>query len=218
MSTVETVGVCVEAIALVGIFIWDRIDASQQHKQTLAQMKILESHAIAAKDAAEAAKSNAEAARLNAQAVLNSERAWVEIKLGPPLPPDYRDQERSADVFECSIQIENHGRTIAHVESLQIGADCVNEPLPQEPLNFTKTNLHTVLGSGQKETIGGFTAHAFLEWRAILDGKKRGILRITVKYRDVVETFTLRETTAVYVFQNSLEDEPERVSSLYVYT
>jgi hypothetical protein len=112
----------------------------------------------------------------------------------------------SSDVFECSIQIENHGRTIARIESVQIGADTVNEPLPQEPVNFTKTNLHTVLGSGQKETIGGFTADSFLEWQSILDGTKRGILRITVKYRDVVETSTLHETFSVYVFQNSLED------------
>src|SRR2546423_1610298 len=29
-----------EGIALLAIFIWDRIDASQQHKQTLAQMSI----------------------------------------------------------------------------------------------------------------------------------------------------------------------------------
>lgn len=150
--------------------------------------------------------------------ILNTERAWIEVELGSPLPPDYRDQGESADVFECSIQIENHGRTIAHVENIQIGADCVSGPFPHEPLNFTTRNLHSILGSGQKETVGGFTANAFLEWRAILDGTKRGVLRITVKYRDVVESSNLHETSAVYVFQNSVEDPPEKELSLSVYT
>lgn len=216
----QYLAIWLEGIALLAIFIWDRWDSYHQHKETLAQMAIMQSQANAAKDAAEAAKANAEAARLNAQAVLNSERAWVEIKLGPPLPPDYRDQDQdnSADVFECSIQIENHGRTIAHVETIQIGADCVSGPFPQEPSNFITKNLHSILGSGQKETISGFTANSFLEWQAILDGTKRGVLRVTVKYRDVVGTSTRHETSVVYVFQNSLEDEPEKVSSLSVYT
>jgi hypothetical protein len=100
----------------------------------------------------------------------------------------------------------------------QNGADCVNGPFPQEPLNFIARNLHSILGSGQKETLSGFTANSFVEWRAILDGTKRGILRITVKYRDVVGTSTRHETSVVYIFQNSLEDEPERVSCLSVYT
>jgi len=216
----EFVAIWLEGLALLAIFIWDRWDSYQQHTETLAQMEIMQSQANAAKDAAEAANANAEAAKLNAQAVLNSERAWVEIKLGPPLPPDYRDQDQdtSTDVFECSIQIENHGRTIAHVETIQIGADCVSGPFPQEPSNFTTKNLHSILGSGQKETISGWTANSFLEWRAILDRAKRGILRITVKYRDVVGTSIRHETSVVYVFQNSLEDEPEKVSSLSVYT
>jgi hypothetical protein len=51
-----------------------------------------------------------------------------------------------------------------------------------------------------------------------MNGAKRGILRIIVKYRDVVDASILHETSVLYVFQNSLEDEPERVSSLSVYT
>jgi hypothetical protein len=202
-----------EGIALVFIFGLDWwvyrksvSERKEQHKEAVEQMRI--------------AKETAEAAKLSAQAVLNSERAWIEIRLGAPLQPDYREeaQTSSSDVFECSIQIENHGRTVARIESLQVGVDTLNEPLPQEPVNFTKTNLHSVLGSGQKETIGRFTADDFLDWQSIVDGTKRGILRITVKYRNVVDTSTLHETSLVYVFQNSLEDPPERVSFLSVYT
>ena len=174
----QSVAVWLEGLALVAIFglelkeYWrqgrDRID---QHQETLKQLEIMQAHADATKGAAEAA-------RISAQAVLNSERAWIEIKLGPPVQSDYWDysQSNSTDLFECSIEIENHGRTVARIESLQVGADTVNEPLPQEPVNFTKTNLHSVLGSGQKGTIGRFTADDFMDWQSILDGTKRGIL------------------------------------------
>jgi hypothetical protein len=149
------------------------------------------------------------------------ERIEQHKESGPPRPPDYRDpnQESGDDVvFECSIQIENHGRTIAHIETVQIGADCINGPFPEEPLNFHTRNLHSILGSGQKETVGEFTAHSFLEWREILDGTKRGFLQIKVKYRDAVGTSTRHETSVVYIFQGSVEDEPQKVSTLSVYT
>jgi hypothetical protein len=138
------------------------LERIEQHKESVAQMAI-------AKDAAEAAK-------FSAQAVLNSERAWVEIKIGAVQrdPHDEKDHI-TADLFECSIQIENHGRTIARIESIRIGADTVNEPLPEEPSNFTTRSLHSVLGSGQEEIVGGFHVNNFLEWKSILDGTKRGV-------------------------------------------
>jgi hypothetical protein len=209
----ESVAVWLEGIALVLIFGLELREYRRQGVERKEQAIELAKQMAIAKDAADAAK-------FSAQAVLNSERAWIEIKLGAPIQSDYQDDAQSISVglFECSIQIENHGRTIARVESIRIGADTVNEPLPQEPSSFTLRNLHSVLGSGQKEIVGGFHADAFVDWKTILDGTKRGVLRITVKYRDVVETSTLHETTAVYVFQNSLEEPPERVSFLSVYT
>ncbi len=172
----------------------------------------MESHATAASD-------NPEAARSTSQALLSSERAWIEIEIGPP-EKDYEPDEEGniLDLFECSIQIENHCRTMARIESVKIGVDSVDGPLPPEPLNSRTKNLHTVLGSRQKQTVDGFTADSFSDAQSILEGTKRGILRVVVKYRDVFEPSVLRETSAVYVFQNSLEDEPERVSSLCAYT
>jgi hypothetical protein len=93
----------------------------------------------------------------------------------------------------------------------------VSGSLPEEPWNCTTTYLRSMLGSGQKETVRGFSADsAFSDAQSILDRTKRGILRIKVKYRDVLET--PHETSAVWLFQGSLEDEPEKVSSLSVYT
>ncbi|SRR5229473_3863779 len=96
-----------EGIALLAIFIWDRWDSHQQHQETLKQMKIMESHAIAAKDAAEAAKANAEAARLNAQAVINSERPWIVVSARP------HQSTAGSFVFTAT----NKGRTPAVFES-----------------------------------------------------------------------------------------------------
>lgn len=223
----QSIAIWLEGVALVAIFVLELKEYKrqgreriEQQRESVAQMAIMQSQADAAKDAAEAAKDNAEAARLSAQAVLNGERAWVEIKLEPPLPPDYRDpnQDNSSDVFECSIQIENHGRTIARIETVQIGVDCLSGQFSEEPLNSKIDNLHSILGSGQKEIVGGFTAHSFLEWREILDGTKQGFLRIKVKYRDAVGTSTRHETSVVYIFQGSVEDEPKKISSLSVYT
>ena len=169
------------------------------------------------------AQDAANAAKASADAVLNSERAWIEISLGPlekaPWDTEEDEENKNNVFFVCSIQIKNHGRTIARIESVQIGADTVDGPLPPEPLNFTTRNHHSLLGSGQKETVGAFDAEsAFADGVSIVKGTKRGILRIIVKYRDVVNASILHETSVLYVFQNSLEDEPEKVSYHSVYT
>lgn len=61
----EAVAVWLEGLALVLIFIWDRIDASRSHKETVAQLKI-------AQDQIKISQ--------------NAERAWILTELGwPPL-------------------------------------------------------------------------------------------------------------------------------------
>src|SRR5260370_27939775 len=80
----QSLAIWLEGLALVAIFGLELkeyrrqgVERIEQHKEAVEQMRI-------ARDAAEAA-------RLSAQAVLNSERAWVEIKLGPPLQPSYQE-------------------------------------------------------------------------------------------------------------------------------
>jgi hypothetical protein len=216
----ESLAVWIEGFALVAIFFWDRLDNRSAHKETLKQMAIMQSQADAAKDAAEAAIANAEAAKLGAQAVLNSERAWIEIILGPPTQPDYQDEAQRiySGLFECSIQIENQGRTIAHIESVQVGADCTDGPFPTEPLNSYTKYFRSLLGSGQKQTVGEFDADSgFKDGAKIVNGTNVGILRIIVKYRDIVDSSILHQTSTVYLFKNSLENPPERISTLSDY-
>ena len=71
-----------EGIALLAIFIWDRIDASQQHKQTLAQMEVMRIQAHATETAANAANKSADAANKNIEIVTNKERARLQIIAG----------------------------------------------------------------------------------------------------------------------------------------
>lgn len=107
LQTHESLAIWLEGVALVAIFIFDRIDSHYAHKETLKQMAIMQSQADAAKDAAEAAKANAEAAKLNAQVVLDTERPLivmsVESLAGAP----------GMFVFRAT----NKGRTPAEFES-----------------------------------------------------------------------------------------------------
>lgn len=63
LSSHEYIAIWAEGIALVAIFIWDRLDSRAQHEQTIAQLQI--------------AQEQAEASRNAAQSVINAERAWV---------------------------------------------------------------------------------------------------------------------------------------------
>src|SRR5258708_3620559 len=117
-----------EGIALLAIFIWDRIEASQQHKQTLAQMEITRNQARATETAANAATKSAEA-------LINSERAWLIAEL-TPVCRKFADQwHRPAgatwaplsveeilkgDYLEHKLKLTNMGRTPAHIGKFQL--------------------------------------------------------------------------------------------------
>ncbi|SRR6266851_1622915 len=223
----QSIAIWLEGFALVAIFILELVeyrrqgrDKKEQHEEWVKQMAIMQSQADAAKDATEAAKANAEAAKLGAEAVLNSERAWIEVILGPVTQPDYQDdaQSISSGLFECSIQIENKGKTIAHIESVQVGADCTTGTIPTEPLNSYTKYFRSLLGSGQNQTVSEFDADSgFKDGQSIVNGTNVGILRIIVKYRDIVNSSILHQTFTVYLFKNSLENPPERISTLSDY-
>jgi len=216
LQTNEPLALWLEGLALVAIFGLELAEYKRQgrerkdqHEESVTQIQI-------ARDAATAAKASADA-------LLNSERAWIEISLGPPEKDPWdteEDKENENNVFfACSIHIKNHGRTLARVESVQIATDTTDRPLPEKPWNGTTLNLNSLLGSGQQETVGAFDADRDLaDGKSVVNGTKRGILRVIVKYRDVVDASILHETSVLYVFQNSLEDEPDKVWSRSVYT
>lgn len=95
LHTYESVAIWLEGIALVAIFIGDRIDASDQQKQTFAQMEIMRNEARATETAASAANKSAEAAAKSAEAVVNAERAWIMTTLDSADHAHIHDTENS---------------------------------------------------------------------------------------------------------------------------
>jgi hypothetical protein len=109
-KTYESIAIWLEGIALLAIFIWDRIDSHQQHKQTLAQMEIMRNQALATETAANAANKNT-------KALINSERAWMLVDIGklPPFDPD-PNQLQFLWIFPT---IKNCGKTVARIKRIR---------------------------------------------------------------------------------------------------
>jgi hypothetical protein len=54
LKTYDYIAIWLEGIALLAIFIWDRVDGSQEHKQTLAQLKTSHEQVKASQEQVEA--------------------------------------------------------------------------------------------------------------------------------------------------------------------
>ena len=184
------------------------------------QVNLMEKQTEILRQSVDVAQKEADVALKNVQAMISSERAWIDIELCaiPKQPTNSVLDEPPNELFECAIQIQNHGRTAARIESVQIGIDTLDGPLPSEPITSKIKYIHALLGSGKDAEVGRFDANRFSEGASIVQGTKTGILRIVVQYRDVVAELKSRSTSVMYLFQRSLEDEPERISAYTKYT
>lgn len=70
----EFIAIWLAGIALILIFVWDRLDSRKQHREILAQLGVSQKQV-------EAAQNNAAAARANAASIVHTERAWVMAEL-----------------------------------------------------------------------------------------------------------------------------------------
>lgn len=154
---------------------------------------------------------------LNAQSVFNSERAWVEIKLALPEKDPLHEEEDDFGIF--SVEITNHGRTAARIESLHIGTGAVIGEPRLEGLNYKPVEkLYILLGRNEKPKIAHINfCYEFPDWQSIRDKKKSAVIHMIIKYRDIVGGSTLHETATVFSWNAALE-QPERVSRFNVYT
>jgi hypothetical protein len=93
----QYVALWLEGIALVAIFIWDRIDSAAQHKQTLVQLKIAQDQVAEAIRAADAAKTQAKSSLESVQLlrVQTQEQQLRELWRVLPILDDIRAQTRS---------------------------------------------------------------------------------------------------------------------------
>jgi hypothetical protein len=179
LSTHEWLAIWLEGVALVAIFIWDRIDSSISHKQTLEQLEIT--------------RQQAEAARNMAQSVLNSERAWLTADLewhshnkngrmvftDSSIPPD---QVSSATTGAFALRLTNDGRTPAWVGQVAAAMEISGKPkLMEEPV----PEYIEPLGAGQQRIVQlTLTCPGKLD----MTGKEQLSVHITVHYRDIFET------------------------------
>ena len=129
MSTHEWLAIWLEGIALILIFVWDRIDAKGEHEERMLQIEIT--------------RQQAEAAKLAAQSVMNSERAWVTADLRwagemgriifseNQIPPHDVTKTTSTSFV---LELRNDGRTPAWIETVFAGMEISgSEKQPELP-------------------------------------------------------------------------------------
>ena len=74
LHTHEYLAVWAEGIALVAIFVWDRIDARAQHRELVEQIEITKKQILVAQQQAETAQAHADL-------ILNAERPYLSVQL-----------------------------------------------------------------------------------------------------------------------------------------
>jgi len=111
LKTHEALAVWIEGIALLAIFLWDRKDSRQQHKETLKQMAIMQSHADASRDNVIAAKDALEREWLPHWhlAMQNIERGVTRLKVS-------NLSKNSSRVTHLRVRIEAEPRSVKQFE------------------------------------------------------------------------------------------------------
>ncbi len=192
LKTYESVAIWLEGIALVLIFVWDRLDSRKQHQETLAQL----------------------------HAVTNTERAWVMVNVhwhagagrivdGQTIIDGVVRNNVSATI-DCFIH--NNGRSPAWLTEKRIGVAIVDgEHLPTEP-DLQRTPVRDV-------TLQPMAPDADYMWHVQpgCEGPRElGKLMLVygaITYRDIFDQ--IRETRFGYMVNPS--NELERIPSYPAY-
>ena len=205
LRTNEWLALWVEGLALVAIFIWDRIDSHQQHDETVKQMEIMQNQARATEMAANAATKSAEA-------LINSERAWVIAELVPEAMRFmdnrwYRfvgDKPVAMSATELlaghhlryRLKLTNMGRTPAQIYWLTIRYNCLKQgetdlPINAEGNHVSIRSFEHLLGDGNAIETGESVDVGFYiqeEADAIKALDKTAVIHGTIKYRHMFST------------------------------
>jgi hypothetical protein len=181
LQTYEYVAVWIEGIALVAIFIWDRVDSHSEHNETLQQIELTRRQAAATETAANAAMKSAGVAEMalklaeRADVLLNAASLTVDptvVSTDGPINPYSR----------VSLELKNFGRTRAQNVMCRIGLVIPGVPEsvpPRDPF---------ILGPGGKQSVLFQTFKATLTKKTyediasgVIDLKFAG----TVSYEDI---------------------------------
>jgi hypothetical protein len=195
-------------------------------------LNTIERQTKATEKAADAAKVSADAALLNAQVMINTERALIEVGLAAP--STYIDRETGEEMmisrtgtqpdsnyFRYGIKITNHGRTVARIASYRVWHDCFTGNFARDRFDtFTEERKHMLLAADKSEIVGNFDiANMFNDdWPSMQAGTKTGMLRIDVRYEDVIRAQVAAHETSAVFYYSAKDEEPERLAQYNVYT
>jgi hypothetical protein len=156
-----------------------------------------------------------EVALLSSQAVINSERAWVEISLGPRWSTK-EPETKLCDSMKHSVLITNHGRTVARVESYSISCDAVEGSFSMDKLHHQTRNFNVLLGAGESANLAILDINDLPDWDSIENQSKTGTYHILVRYRDVLDRRQKHETSGIFVY-NTRSENLDRLSLYNLY-
>jgi hypothetical protein len=128
LRTNEWLALWVEGIALILIFIWDRIDSHQQHDETIEQIKVMSRNAVAAELAANAAKDNIEL-------LISKERARLVVDL------DDLELSPHRGIYEVRFKVSILGTTPAFI----VDTKCAAYVVPEEWVAHEETSDRIML-------------------------------------------------------------------------
>jgi hypothetical protein len=176
LTKYEAVAVWLEGIALVAIFIWDRIDAHSSHKETINQIKLAQDQITVAQ---------------------NAERAWVMTELEWPksdlkivLTSSKQGQEPQTEQTTVTVMLHcnNEGRSPAFVDKIRAYGEIVDsvhdlsspvghqaqEVVPFGPLAPGKSGVRSIrlTGAGHLRDDQIFSIFVVVEYRDIFNRER----------------------------------------------
>jgi hypothetical protein len=182
----ETIGVWVEAIALIAIFFLDwnerkenRKERREQHEESAAQLLVAQSQAAATKKSADAATEAAEAAKKSTELAVALHRPYMGLD-HVRLKPDANSQNSALWFIEWGIR--NFGSLAAN----QVGASAelhldenilMTDSGPKGAEVFPQSVPLTKITKYVWEETGGDANR-----RAVMTGQKSFVVRVRVEY------------------------------------
>jgi hypothetical protein len=184
LTKYEAVAVWLEGIALVAIFIWDRLDAKRDHEETVAQLEI---------------------AQAQIKLSQNAERAWIltelewsdTSRLRVVTGTSSRKGEESVETTSVGVTLvcKNEGRSPAWVDTIKGYAEIVEGELRDLPSPVGHKAQAFIplgpIGPGQQNR-----RQLLLVCPGHVENNQRMSLFVIVEYRDIFEQ--KRVTTCGY--------------------
>jgi hypothetical protein len=184
LNAYEALAVWLEGIALVAIFIWDRVDAKRDHDETLRQIKLVEDQITVSQ---------------------NAERAWVMTYLdfGDSLPIAINTSRGPNNeivhgvTVSLKLRLRNEGRSPAFIHQIQGWCKIVQGKLnaipPSVPNDEKMKTFAPIdpIGPDKEDQV-----HLYLDGEGSKEERQWLVVFVVVEYRDIFDK--MRSTRCGY--------------------